>query len=397
MRVAHIATSDLSLRFLLLNQLESFRAAGYEVVGVSAPGEEVSKLEASGVRHVAVEMTRGSKTPLGDLIALAKLALLLRREKVDIVHTHTPKAGLLGQYAALLAGVPIRVHTIHGLYFPGFMKPHQRWAYVLLERLTMAFSQCNLSQNPEDIPVAVREHICRADRIELLGNGIDVARFEPSRPELQTRQAIRAEVGIPRDALVVGMVGRLVAEKGYVEMFEAAAILCKNHPNVHFVFIGGLEPDKFDAVGPADLGRHGITEVAHLLGHRRDVDRLYPIMDVFTLPSHREGFPRAPMEASAMGLPCVVTDVRGCRQTVDDGVTGFIVPAREPKALASALEKLLADGELRAKMGRAAREKALREFDERVVIRRILRAYARLLAEHGMAPAGRDDGQELTP
>jgi len=320
--------------------------------------------------------------PLDDLRALLALVRLMRREKFTLVHTHTPKGGLLGQYAALLAGVPIRVHTIHGLYFPGNVSARARFLFVLLERITMLFSQHNFSQNPEDIPVAIAEKISAAEKLELIGNGIDVSAFDPSLQPEEKRAATRASLGLSRDDLVVGVVARLVAEKGYREMFEAARQVHQRFPRARFVFVGALEPDKPDAIKPDALREYGIDSVAQFLGHRTDVPDLYAIMDLFVLPSYREGFPRSPMEASTMGVPCVVTDVRGCRQTVEDGVTGRIIPAKDAPALANAIEALLADPSLRAEMGRRAREKALAEFDERVVFDRVLRTYERLLKAH---------------
>jgi glycosyltransferase involved in cell wall biosynthesis len=149
------------------------------------------------------------------------------------------------------------------------------------------------------------------------------------------------------------------------------------------VFIGGFE-DKPDAISPDALARHGIADIATFLGHREDVERLYAAMDVFMLPSHREGMPRALMEAAAMAKPCIATDVRGCRQTVDHQVTGLLVPARDPAALARAIERLLCSVEDRARMGAAAREKALREFDEARIIETLLATYRRLAAERGL-------------
>src|SRR5262249_41019345 len=153
---------------------------------------------------------------------------------------HTPKAGLLGQYAALIAGVPVRVHTIHGLYFPGHMKPGRRWLYVLLERLTMLFSHRNLSQNPEDVPVAVRERICSPERSELIGNGIDLSRFDPSGRTAARRRATRAALGLDDGHKVVGMVARFVAEKGYRELLRAAQIVAGAMPEARFVCVGAF-------------------------------------------------------------------------------------------------------------------------------------------------------------
>ncbi|HUI48071.1 MAG TPA: glycosyltransferase family 4 protein [Acidimicrobiia bacterium] len=380
MRVAHIAASDQTLSLLLLHQMKHLKEAGFEVVGISAAGPHVPELERADIEFHEIPITRRLGV-IADLKALFATYRLLRRHRFDIIHTHTPKGGLIGQYAALLARVPLRVHTIHGLYFPGTMRPRTRWLFVWLERITLAFSHYNFSQNPEDVPVAIAEHIVRPDRIEQVGNGIALERFDPARFGDANRIAVREALGFSRDAPVVGMVGRLVAEKGYLEAFEAVRVLRARVPEARFMFVGGFE-DKPDALAPDVLERYGIADVARLLGHRDDVERLYAAMDVFMLPSHREGFPRAVMEAAAMARPCVVTDVRGCRQTVDHGVNGLRVPPRDPAALAAAVESLLRSPEDRARMGAAGRARALREFDERRVIDAIIAAYRRLAEHH---------------
>ena len=350
LKVAHITTVDLSLRYLLLNQLRAIEKAGFDVSGISAPGPDVPFLVKAGLRHIAAPLSR-SLTPLKDLVALTLLVRILRREKFDIVHTHTPKAGLLGQYAALLARTPIRVHTIHGLYFPGHMTPKTRWKYVLLERITMLPSMRNFSQNVEDVTTAIEAGISRADKIELIGNGIDLTTFAAENVGAQRRSEIRRSLGLNDEHKVVGMVARLVVEKGYLEMFEAVKAIKHKAPLARFVFIGEVADFKSDALSPERLTELGIADVAQFLGHRSDVRDLYGVMDVFAHPSHREGFPRAPMEAAAMGLPVVATDIRGCRQTVEDGVNGYLVPLREAEALAERLLELLADAGLRRRFG----------------------------------------------
>jgi glycosyltransferase involved in cell wall biosynthesis len=176
------------------------------------------------------------------------------------------------------------------------------------------------------------------------------------------------------------MVARFVEEKGYLEMLEAAHIIAREMQDVRFVFVGPVERGKKDGLRPEIIQEMGLGEVVSFLGHREDVADLYAIMDVLALPSHREGFPRAPMEAAATGVPAVVTNIRGCRQTVTEGVTGHLIPPRDPRALASALMDLLRDDEKRAAFGRAAREKALVEFDERRVFERVMATYDELLA-----------------
>lgn len=379
MKVVHISTVDMGLHGLLLNQLRYLRDAGYEVSGISSPGPRVAEIEAAGIRHIAVPMTRRS-SPLADLRALSHLYRIMRRERFDIVHTHTPKAALLGQYAALLARVPIRVHTIHGLYFPGHMKPGRRWVYVLLERITMAFSHLNLSQNPEDIPVAIEDHICAPGRLRLLGNGIDLVQFDPSTQTAERRSQTRAKIDIEPHHRVVSIVARFVIEKGYLEMLNAVRIIKDRATDVRFVFVGPIEPEKRDALDPQIIDEMGLSDVIRFLGSRDDVADLYAITDVFALPSHREGFPRAPMEAAAMGVPSVVTNIRGCRQVVVDGETGYLVPVGDAQALAERLLELLDDENKRTAFGRAARQKALTEFNEVQVFARVLDAYVELLS-----------------
>jgi len=382
-RVAHVTTVAMSLRHLLLHQLEALQRQGYQTVGISASGEEVAALAARGIRHIEVPMTR-SFSPVSDLVALVRLYQVMRRERFTVVHTHTPKGGLLGQYAALAAGVPIRVHTIHGLYVSEQAGPLLRWAYLWLERVTMAFSQHNFSQNPEDVPLAIRERICAPETIELIRNGIDVTEFDPARFSVDRRKSLRASMGLSPSDMVVGIVARQVREKGYIELLDAAQVIRRRAPHVRIVCVGPVDGEKSDALSGAAASERGLDDIVLFLGHRDDVADLYSIMDVFVLPSYREGFPRAPMEAAAMGLPAVVTDVRGCRETVEHDRTGYLVPARDAGALAAAILALVENPATRDKFGKAARAKALAEFDERAVFQRIVARYASLLADGAM-------------
>ena len=215
-RVAHVCTIDLSLRYLLGNQMQHLQRAGFDVIGISAPGPHVPWLEEHGIRHVPVPMKRAF-TPLDDLRAVLDLARVMKREKLTIVHTHNAKPGLLGQLAARLAGVPIVVNTIHGFYFQEDTPLLKRRFYVLLEQLAAACSSDILSQSQEDLETAVREHICDREAIEHLGNGIDVTRFDPASPEASGARA-RGSLGLHPEDLVVGFVGRLVEEKGVREL-----------------------------------------------------------------------------------------------------------------------------------------------------------------------------------
>jgi len=386
-KVAHITTIAMSLRYLLLNQLRSLRQAGYEVVGISSPGPEVSTVKTAGIRHIAVPMTRRAFTPLSDLRALWALYRIIRREQFVIVHTHTPKAGILGRWAAKLAGVPIVVHTSHGFVFHEGSPWLWRQFFIILEKMAARCSDVIFSVNHEDVETAIREGICDPGKILPLGNGgigVDIALFNRDRFASDDIARKRFEVGLPNGARVVGFVGRLVREKGLLELFAAARLVREKVPNVHFLFIGPVDTHKSDALTPDTAQEYGIGDICHFLGMRHDMPELYALMDVFVLPSHREGFPRAPMEASAMKVPCVVTDIRGCWEAVKHGRNGLLVPLGDAQALADAIVELLTDREKARRMGEEGRRMALERFDERLVFEKVKAEYARLLREKGL-------------
>jgi glycosyltransferase involved in cell wall biosynthesis len=376
-RLVHVTTIDLSLSILLGPQLRAFGEAGYEVIGISAPGTHVAEVEAWGVTHVAAEHLTRSMAPHRDVLALAELTRLFRRLRPDIVHTHNPKPGVYGRLAARAAGVPVIVNTVHGLYaLPQDPWPKRSLVYGL-ERLAATCSHAELVQNPEDIPTLRRLRV-PPDRLHLLGNGIDLARFDPSIVDDTERQAARVELGAAPGDVVVGLVGRLVLEKGYAEVFEAARLVRARRPEVHFAVIGPVDPDKADAIPGAAI-EAAEADGVRFLGLRRDIERLYAGMDLYVLASHREGFPRSAMEAAAMGLPVIATDIRGCRQVVDHGTTGLLVPVHDAVALARGIELLVEDPARRRAMAAAARRKAAAEFDQKHQIELTLATYDRLL------------------
>ena len=383
LRVAHITTVDQSLRYLLLNQMRSIAQAGYEVTGISAPGSDVPVIESMGIRHIAVPLTR-RLTPFADLRALVHLYRIFRREQFTIVHTHTPKPGLLGQLAARMAGAPVVVNTIHGFYFHEHMPPAQRRFYIAMERIAARCSDLILSQSREDLDTAIRLGICPRERIQLLGNGIDIQRFDRNRVDPATLAHLRSTLGLPSGVPVIGFVGRLVVEKGILELARAVQQVQSRFGPVTLLIVGGVDREKAGALNHEDIQAAAGTATCIFAGVRQDMPDMYALMDVFALPSYREGFPRAPMEASAMGAPCVVTNVRGCREAVEHERNGLIVPLRDVDALAEALIRLLRDHDRRRAMGDAGRRMAREQFDERLVFQRVLAAYHRLLNEKGV-------------
>lgn len=375
MKVAHLTTVDLSLRYLVLPQLEAASALG-EAIGISAPGPFVPELEERGIRHVSLPASTRGMSVLADIRAMRQLWSALRMERVDILHTHNPKPGLYGRVLGRLAGVPIVVNTVHGLYATEESPLLKRLAVYVLEGIASRFSDAELVQNPEDLALLRRWRIAPPAKLLLLGNGVDLERFDPERVRAKRSQT-REELGLLAHQVAVGMVGRLVAEKGIPELLEAAKLV---DGSVRVFVVGPSDPDKADAFADRRDGHR-----VEFLGMRRDVDALYGAFDVFVLPSHREGFPRAAMEAAASGLPLVLTDIRGCRQVVERGVNGFLVPVGDPQQLAEAISKLAGDAALREEMGRASAAKARREFDEDKVVEIVIDTYRRLSRAKGLS------------
>jgi glycosyltransferase involved in cell wall biosynthesis len=342
--------------------------AGHEVVGVCKDGAFADRVRAEGFRVEAVDFRRSY-----DLVHHARayrdLVTLFRRERFDLVHVHSPVAALIGRLAAARIGVPRKIYTAHGFYFHEHQPWWQRSAFIGMEWIGGQFTDVLFTQSAEDAETARRFHLCRGGVIEAIGNGVDSGRFHPV--DEAERQTLRGSMGVsPRDVVIL-MVGRLVAEKGYPELFAAMACV-----NARLWVVGERLESDHAALVDATIARIGadpqLSRRISFLGYRRDVDELLRAADVFTLPSHREGMPRSIIEAMMSGLPVVATNIRGSREEVVDGETGFLVPVRDAGRLAVALQRLAADANLRRRMGMAARERALALYDEeRVVTRQI--------------------------
>jgi glycosyltransferase involved in cell wall biosynthesis len=369
-RLLHVTTTDMSLELLLGPQLRAFRDAGLEVHTASAPGPYVDGLVADGIEHHPLRYATRSNAPHRDAAALVELHRLFRRLRPDIVHTHNPKPGVYGRVAGRTARVPLVINTQHGLY----AQPTDRWArrapVYVLERIAAACSDVELVQNPEDVATLARLGVSRR-RLWFLGNGIDLERFRPS---ADARSQVRAELGVADDEVIVGVVGRLVHEKGYREVFAAARSLRQSHPRLRWLVVGPTDAEKGDPLTDDDIAK-AEDDGLRFLGRREDVERLYAAMDLYVLASHREGWPRSAMEASASGLPVIATDIRGCRQVVQDGVTGLLVPPRDADALARAVAGLADDSARREAMAAAALAGRGR-FDQARVIEETLASYA---------------------
>lgn len=383
-KIAHVCAIPSSIKYLLADQLTYFQDLGYEVHSITSPGSDQDFVEALGPWHPAT-ISR-ALTPGDDLRGIWEVSQICRREGFDLVHTHTPKAILIGSMGARLARVPAVGQTLHGLYYAGIDPSVRRSVFRLVEVALCRQADFVLSQSAEDMALIERERLCDLSKVTHLDNGIDVERFAlpPFGPEeLRDR---RAALGLNPDGPVVGIVGRYVVEKGYRELCEAVRMLADEFPTLNVLAVGTnpaqerphelVEPQKDAVVGDRFV----------CLYDRADMEDLYRLMDLFVLPSWREGLPRAPMEACASGIPVITTRVRGCREVVEDGVNGLLIDARSGPQLADAIRKLLNDDALRAELVEGGHAKARSRFDQRLGFERTRRVYETMLRARGIEP-----------
>jgi glycosyltransferase involved in cell wall biosynthesis len=369
MKICQLCAVDFTLYHFLTPLMLRLEDAGHEVIGVCGEGPYLEKVRALGLHVEPVETAR-SFDMRKHLATYRRLLALFRREQFDIVHVHTPVAALIGRFAAWQARVPRIVYTAHGFYFHEGMALPKRMIFLVLEWLAGRVTDVLFTQAQEDAATARRWHLCAGGVIAAIGNGVDPKRFHPAGDPAEPA-ATRQALAVPERAVVILMIGRLVAEKGYLELFEAMRAV----DAVLWVVGERLPSDRASAIDQAAqaIARDPLlARRIRFLGYRDDVPQLLRAADIFVLPSHREGMPRSIIEAMLSGLPVVATNIRGAREEVVAGKTGALVPVRDPPALAAALGRLAADPDLRARQGAAGRARALELYDEAKVIARQL-------------------------
>lgn len=368
MKICQLCAVDFTLYHFLLPLMRAMRDAGHEVVAVCADGPLIVKVRAEGFRVEPVRIVRGYD--IRDHVRTYRaLVELFRRERFDLLHVHTPVAALVARFAAARVGIPRVAYTAHGFYFHDRMPRWKRGVFIALEYLGGRFTDVLFTQAEEDAATARRKNLCRGGVIEAIGNGSDPAKFHPPLPDDPARRALRAELGADDRTPVIAMIGRLVAEKGYPELFAAM----RDVDATLWVIGDRLVSDHAASIDAAiaEAERDPVlSKRIRFLGYRADVPDLLRAADIFTLPSHREGLPRSIAEAMLSGLPVVATSIRGSREQVVDGETGYLVPVNDPQGLADALSRLAGDVELRRRMAAASLARARANFDEALIVRR---------------------------
>ncbi len=384
-KVLQVAGVDHSFNLYLRALIDAMQAEGWQVdIAATLSGGE-DELRKRGFRVFPVPYGRMREViPLWRRLWM--LVRLMRRERYHVVHTHNPLAAFVGRIAARISRVPVVVYTVHGFNFHEYTPPLRRFMSMLAERVVGRWTHLVFSQSKEDYELIVRERIVEPGRALWIGNGIDPAVFNPDRFPPEERRLIREKLGIPESVRVAGMLTRYSYEKGMFEFIRAASAISQRMRDAWFMIVGGAiwgnRNRPTDEILRAYAEEHGVSDRLVLPGFCKDAAAMMAAMDVFCLPSYREGLPRSIIEAMAMKLPVVATDIRGCREEVIPDETGFLVPPRDAETLATALERLLADIQLSASFGKRARDIVLRDYVESDVVRRQIDAIKRVLDEH---------------
>ena len=352
----------MSLNIFCRGLLRELTDAGYDVVALSSPDEDLKELgEREGVRTIGVEMER-HVSPWKDLVSLIKLIKILRKEKPDMVPSMTPKAGLLCMMAAKMAGVPVRLHTFTGLVWPT-ATGSSRKILMMTDRITSACAT-HIVPEGEGVKQDLRRCITKKPmRVLGYGNvrGVDLEYWK------------RKDCRVKRDSLTFVFVGRIVRDKGVNEMVSAFVKLNQIYQNTRLLLVGPYE-ENLDPVLPETMRLIDTCESIEAVGSQKDVRSFYEQSDVLVFPSYREGFPNVVIEAGAMELPSIVTDINGSREIIEEGKNGLIVPPCDEQALYAALKWMVECPEERSRMAENARPMVASRFEQGFV-RKCLKEY----------------------
>lgn len=384
-KLIRITTVPISFKVLLKGQLRFMASNGFDVKGVSSEGEELKEVrENEGIVMEAINMSR-KITPFQDLKSLWKMWNFLRKEKPQIVHTHTPKAGIIGMLAARLAGVPHRLHTVAGLPLMEATGT-KRKILNIVEKLTYS-SATRVYPNSKGLyDFILQNNFTQSNKLKIIANGssngIDTTFFSPDQVTEIEKVTLREKLNIQPDDFVFVFVGRIVSDKGINELIKAFSELKTAENNeltsIKLLLVGGLESD-LDPLNPETLAEINQNKDIISAGFQQDVRPFFAISDALAFPSYREGFPNVVMQAGAMGLPSIVSDINGCNEIIVEGENGLIIPPKNVEKLKEKMLTLARDKNLYTKLKENSRRMIESRYEQSVVWNALLEEYEGLL------------------
>jgi len=379
LKLIRITTVPISLEKALQGQL-SFMNRYYEVIGISSGKEHLGKIrEKEGIRVYNVDMSR-KITLIKDLKALIKLYRFIKKEKPFIVHTHTPKAGTLGMITAWMARVPHRLHTIAGL--PLLEKTGITRKFLnFVEKITYGCATMVYPNSNGLKEIIIEQRFCSPNKLKVIGkgssNGIDTTHFDPKLFSLSDREQLREKYNINNNDFVFLFPGRLVTDKGINELVSAFDELCKTYSEVKLLLIGPDEKE-LDPIHKESIEIIKNNKNIIHLDFQVDIRPFYYISDALVFPSYREGFPNAVMEAGAMSLPSIVSDINGCNEIIKQGINGVIIPVKDKVKLQKEMEMFINSKEFLKIMASNARNEIKGKYERTYIWNELLKEYQSL-------------------
>ncbi len=381
MKIIEICAIDGTMKILLGELITGIKSQGYDLICVCSKGKYTKKLRDDGFNVIKLNINR-TINPLLNIISLYNLFKLFKKEKPDIVHVHTTIAAALGRIAAKLACVSIIIYTAHGFYFHKGM-PHLKYNIILnIEKyLAKHYTDFIFTQSGEDKKTALENNFIDKTKILTIGNGVDVwGKFNPKNIEKDKINELNKEFNLNKNDKIISFIGRLVKEKGIIDLLEAFNNLNFNDgKKVKLIIMGDIAQYERDKDTKKKLEKYKANSNIVFTGHRNDINNILYITDIFCLPSYREGMPRSIIEAMAMECTVVATNIRGSREEVGDGETGFLVPVNSINILSDKIKKLIEDEKLLKKMKIAGRKRAERFFNEKEIVKKQLEVFKKLL------------------
>ena len=379
-KLIRITTVPISLKILLKGQHQFMSEQGFEVIGVSSKGQELQDVQNEEyIRTIEIEMTRNI-SPIQDLISLYKFYSLCKKEKPLIVHSHTPKAGIVGMLGAKLAKVPIRLHTVAGL---PLMEATgiKRKLLDFVEKLTYSCATKVYPNSKGLYDFILENKFATENKLKIIANGssngINTSFFSLSQVLEEQRNLLKKQLGIKEGDFVFIFVGRLVGDKGINELIEAFSSL--KFDNVKLLLVGPMEK-KLDPLKEETLHKIETNPLIISVGFQKDVRPYFAISDALVFPSYREGFPNVVMQAGAMGLPCIVSNINGCNEIIMEEVNGMIVPVKNVKQLQEKMFLLSQDRELYTRLQLNSRKIIIERYEQAIVWEGILNEYKELIS-----------------
>lgn len=375
-RLIRTSTVALSLDYLLKGQL-NFLNRHFEVLAVSGKDRHLQNVaDREGVRVFSLGMNRAIR-PVADLISLWRLYRLFKKERPEIVHSITPKAGLLSMVAAKMAGVPIRMHTFTGLIFPSKKGVFQK-LLIVTDRL-LCWAATNVYPEGNGVMNDLIHYKITSKPLKVLANGnvngIDTAYFSSVTITSETKEVLKAKLAITQESFTFVFVGRLVGDKGINELVQAFNEL--TIPNIRLILVGSYEHE-LDPLKLQTLSKIEENPNIFAVGFQNDVRPYLAVSDCLVFPSYREGFPNVVMQAGAMNLPAIVTDINGCNEIIVEGINGTIIPPKNTELLHLAMLEMINNSDKFSDLKANARQMIISRFEQKVVWEELLKEYKRL-------------------